>query len=148
MPINWQPFKEFKEPERPDYFPGMPGEGGWSPFMPSVYQEEPAVDIYQDKNNLYIEVSLGGMKPENVEVAIEDNILVIQGKTEVEKETKQKDYLRKEIKKGSFHRIIKLPIDVRGNKAVAESFEGVLKITVPKIAKTISGAKKVPIKIK
>lgn len=148
MPINWQPFKEFKELERPDHFPGALREDGWSPFMPSLRPEEPAVDIYQDKNNLYIEVSLAGMKPENVEISIEDNILVIHGKTDEKKETKEKDYLRKEIKKGSFHRMIKLPLDVNGDKATAESFEGVLKITVPKIAKTISGAKKVPIKIK
>ena len=90
--------------------------------MPGAGTEEPAIDIYQDKTNLYIEVSLGVIKPENMEVSIEDNMLIIQGKVEEGKQIKEKDYLRKEIKKGSFRRIVKLPVEVKGGQAKAESF--------------------------
>lgn len=152
MPIKWQPFKQ---PERPLDFPGAPGvpgmpipEEGWIPFLPNQRIEEPAIDIHQDKNNLYVEISLIGIKPENVEISIEDNILIIQGKSEDEKEIKKKDYLRKEIRKGSFRRVIELPVEVKGNKAVAESKGGVLRIVIPKVAKAISKTKKIPIEIK
>ncbi|MBU1255969.1 Hsp20/alpha crystallin family protein, partial [Patescibacteria group bacterium] len=90
MPIKWQPFKES---EGPLDFPGVPGapgmpipEEGWIPFLPNQKAEEPAIDIHQDKNNLYVEISLVGINPKNVEISIEDNILVIQGKSEEEKE--------------------------------------------------------------
>jgi len=149
MPIKWQPFKES---EGPLDFPRMPGmsipEEGLMPFLPNQRTEEPAIDIHQDKNNLYVEISLIGINPKNVEISIEDNILVIQGKSEEEKEIKNKDYLRKEIKKGSFRRVIELPVEVKGNKAVAESKGGILRIVIPKIAKSISKAKKIPIEIK
>ncbi len=145
MPIKWQPFQEPKKNQNePDLFDSE----NWLPFMPMIKNENPAVDIYQDKNNLYIEVSLVGVLPKDVEISIEDNILTLQVKKEEKKEKKEKDYLRKEIRKGSFRRVIKLPVEVKGNKALAESFEGILKITVPKVAKASSNAKKIPIKIK
>ena len=106
------------------------------------------MDVYQDKKNLYLEVFLGGIKPENIEVFIKNNILTIQGKSEVKEEIKGKDYLRKEIKKGSFRRIVKLPVDVQDKKASAEVVNGLLKITMPKTSKTDSKASKVPIRIR
>jgi len=149
MPIKW---RQFKELERGPNFPNSPdmfrqGEE-WIPFVPTFQPEEPIVDIYQDKNNLYVDVSLSGIKPDNVEISIEDNVLTIQGKGEEKKEIKEKDYLRREIRKGSFRRVIKLPIDVKDSKASAESKDGMLKITIPKVSKKISKTKKVPIKIK
>lgn len=145
MPIKW---RQFKELEKIPHFPDIPEGEDWVPFVPTFRAEEPAVDIYQDKNNLYVEVLLAGIKPENIEISIEDSILIIAGKIEEKKETKEKDYLRKEIRKGSFRRVIKLPVEVKGDKAIAESIEGMLKITIPKIAKASPKAKKIPIKIK
>lgn len=146
MPIKWQPFKGQEGPAQlPDVFDE---EGPMMPFPPIYQTEEPAMDVYQDKKNLYLEVFLGGIKPENIEVFIKNNILTIQGKSEVKEETKEKDYLRKEIKKGSFRRIVKLPVDVQDKKASAEVVNGLLKITMPKASETDSKASKVPIKIR
>ena len=147
MPIKW---RQFKELERPSHLPmpdGFEGEE-WVPFVPTFRAEEPAVDIYQDRNNLYVEIPLAGIRPEDMEISIEDNILTIQGKTQEEKETKQKDYLRKEIRKGSFRRVIKLPVEVKEGKAAAETVNNVLKVTIPKIAKAIPKTKRIPIKIR
>jgi len=147
MPIKWQPFKELEGmPHLPH--PHRGEEENWVPFVPTFRPEEPAIDVYQDKNNLYVEVPLVGIKPENVNVSIENGVLTVEGKTEEAKEAKDKDYLRKEIRKGSFRRVIKLPVEVKKDKASAESLKGVLKITIPKAAQTTSRAKKVPIKIK
>jgi len=145
MPIKWQPFEEPKKnPNMPELFE----QENWTPFLPMMKNEGPPIDIYQDKNNLHVEVFLTDIKPENVEISIEDNILTIQAKKEVKKEVKEKDYLRREIQKGAFRRVIKLPMDVKGNKATAESSGGMLKITIPKAMKTGLNAKKIPIKIK
>jgi len=145
MPIKWQPFQE---PKKNLNIPDMPENENWLPFMPMTKNEDPAVDIYQDKTNLYIEVSLLGVNIKDVEILIKDNILTLQAEKKEKKEIKEKDYLRKEITKGSFRRVIKLPVEVKENKAFAESIEGILKITIPKVAKANSNAKKIPIKIK
>ncbi len=145
MPIKWQPFKDL---ERPSHLPEEFEEDEWVPFVPTFRAEEPAVDIYQDKNNLYVEMSLAGIDPKNIQVSVDNNVLTIQGKSEEKKETKEKDYLRKEIRKGSFRRTIKLPVEVKGNKATAESNEGMIKITIPKASKTTAPSKSIPIKIK
>ena len=145
MPIQWRPFKEL---EKPHHFPDLFEEDEWVPFVPTFRAEEPAVDIYQDKNNLYVEIPLTNVNPEDVEISIDDNILTIQGKSQEKKEIKEKDYLRKEIRRGSFRRVIKLPVEVRGSKATAESVSNMLKITIPKMTKAIPQSKKIPIKIK
>jgi len=141
MPIKW---RQFKELENPSHSPDSFEEDEWVPFVPTFRAEEPALDIYQDKNNLYVEIPLIGVDPKNLEISI----LTIQGKKEEKKEVKEKDYLRKEIKKGAFRRVVKLPIEVKGNRATAESIGGMLKITIPKAAKVTSQAKRIPIKIK
>jgi len=145
MPIKW---RQFKELERPSHSPDVFEEDEWVPFVPNFQAEDPALDIYQDKNNLYVEIPLIGINPKNIEISIDDNILTIQGKKEEKKEVKEKDYLRKEIKKGAFRRVVKLPMEVKGNRATAESVGGMLKITIPKTSKAIPQSKKIPIKIK
>ena len=145
MPIKWQPFKGIERPSRlPDIFE----EDEWMPFIPAFRKDEPAVDIYQDKNNLYVELPLIGIKPKDVQISIENNILNVSGESQEKKEIKSKDYLRKEIRRGSFRKVVKLPIDVRSGKASAETTEGILKITIPKSSQGASKATKVPIKIK
>lgn len=145
MPIKWQPFKgQGGFPQLPDMLDGDTP----APFPPMLRAEEPTMDIYQDKNNLYLEISLSGIKPENVDVSIKNNILTIQGKSEIKEEIKEKNYLRKEISRGSFRRIVKLPVDVQEKKASGEIVNGLLKITMPKESKGVSKVSKVPIKIK
>ncbi len=145
MPIKWKPFNDSGNPFN---LPEMPGEEDWVPFAPHFRAEEPAIDIYQDKNNLYVEIPLIGINPKDIKISIEDNILTIQGKIEEKKQIKDQDYLRKEIRRGSFRRSVKLPVQVKENKAKAESTGNILKITIPKIAKSVSKNKGIPIQVK
>ena len=95
-----------------------------------------------------MEVPLVGIRPEDMDISLENNILTVSGKTEEKKEIKEKDYLRKEIRRGSFRRTLKLPVEIKENEAVAENISGILKITLPKTSKTPPKAKRVTIKIK
>ena len=143
MPIKWRPFRELeKQFNLPDL-----REEEWVPFVPTFRAEEPSIDIYQDKNNLYVEFPLGPVKPEDVEIKVEDNVLDIKGKSEEEKEIRERDYLHREISRGSFHRTIKLPVEVKEDKAVAESKNGMLKVILPKATRSATKGKKVPVKI-
>lgn len=94
----------------------------------------PAVDVYEDKDNVIIETPLAGIDPSKVEIEIEDNILKISGSSESKTEVDDKDkhYYRKEIRHGSFYRAVALPKSVEGSKAEAAFKNGILTITIPK----------------
>jgi len=94
----------------------------------------PAVDMYEDKDNIVVETQLGGIDPEKVDISIENNVLTIKGESEKKSEVDDKNYYRKEIRRGSFYRSIPLPTKVDGDAASAINEDGVLKITVPKAA--------------
>lgn len=92
----------------------------------------PAVDMYEDKDNIIVETQLGGIDPEKVDVSIENNVLTIKGESEKKSEVEDKSYYRKEIRRGAFYRSVPLPCRVDGDKASAINEDGILKISVPK----------------
>lgn len=94
----------------------------------------PAVDMYEDKDNIVVETQLGGIDPDKVDISIENNVLTIKGESEKKSEVEDKNYYRKEIRRGSFYRSIPLPTKVDGEQATALSEGGLLKISVPKAA--------------
>jgi HSP20 family protein len=116
--------------------------GGWddmdrsfSDFMPTVSNKQgftPAVDMYEDKDNVIVETQLAGIDPEKVDISIENDVLCIKGEGEKISEVDDKNYYRKEIRRGSFYRSIPLPAHVVGDEASAVAEGGVLKITIPK----------------
>lgn len=92
----------------------------------------PAIDMYEDKDNVIVETQLAGIDPAKVDIAIENDILSIKGEAEKQSEIDEKNYYRKEIRRGSFYRSIQLPTHCLGNEAKAKSEDGILKITIPK----------------
>ncbi len=124
--IKWTPFLEpFEEMDKvfSDFAPSL--RGAQSGFVP-------AIDMYEDKNNVIVETELAGIDPEKVDISIENDVLVIKGKSEKKSEVEEKNYYRKEIRGGSFYRSIPLPTHVIGEKASAEATDGVLMISIPK----------------
>lgn len=106
----------------------------------------PAVDVYQDKDNVIVETPLAGIDPEKVDITIENDVLTISGSTEEKKEVKKEDYYRKEVREGSFSRSVILPMSVKAEKAEATSDKGMLKIVIPKAEEV--KPKKIAIKAK
>jgi HSP20 family protein len=106
----------------------------------------PAVDIYQDKDNVIVETPLAGIDPEKVDISIENDVLTISGKTEEKKEVKREDYYRKEVREGSFSRSVILPMPVKANLAEARSEKGMLKIVIPKAEE--AKPRKIMVKVK
>ena len=92
----------------------------------------PAVNISQTDNDVSVEVSLPGIDPEKVNVSIENDVLTIDGSTQRETEVEEKNYYRKEMISGGFHRSVALPTAVDGDKASAEYKDGILIVTIPK----------------
>lgn len=120
--VKWSPFFDGLE-DFDELFPALRGEK--SGFVP-------AVDMYQDDKNVIIEAQMAGIDSEDVVISIENDVLIIKGQSEKTSEVDDKNYYKKEIKRGSFYRTIQLPTHVDGDKAEAESADGVLKIIIPK----------------
>jgi len=106
----------------------------------------PAVDVYQDNDNVIVEAPLAGVDPEKVDITIENDVLTISGHAEDEKEVKRENYYRKEVRKGSFSRSVILPMSVKADAAEAHSEKGMLKIVIPKADEV--KPKKIAVKIK
>jgi len=92
----------------------------------------PSVDIHEKDKELVLTAEIPGVKEEDVDVEIEDNVLTLRGKKEFEKETKEEDYHRIERSYGSFYRSFTLPTNVDRDKIEANFDDGLLRITMPK----------------
>ncbi|MDP2683772.1 MAG: Hsp20/alpha crystallin family protein [bacterium] len=92
----------------------------------------PAVDVYQDKNNVIVETPLAGVDPEKVNVSVENDVLKIEGKSEHKSEVDEDNYYRQEVRYGSFYRAVALPTSVIADKAEANFENGMLKVVIPK----------------
>ena len=92
-----------------------------------------ALDMYETGDDLVVEASLPGIKPEDVDISIVGNTLSIKGevKHEEEKEEEGKYHFR-ERRYGAFQRVVTLPSDVKVDAAEAVFEHGVLKLTLPK----------------
>jgi len=138
--IKWTPFLEpFEDMDKmfSDFMPTL--RGGQSGFVP-------AVDMYEDKDNVVVEAQLAGIDPEKVDISIENDVLCLKGESEKKSEVEEKNYYRKEISCGSFYRSVPLPTHVIGEKASAEAIDGVLKISIPKAPETKSKTIKIKTK--
>jgi HSP20 family protein len=67
-----------------------------------------------------------------VDISIENNVLCLKGESEKKSEIDEKNYYRKEIRRGSFYRSVSLPTKVDGDNAKAVNDGGILKISIPK----------------
>lgn len=117
----------------------------WSPLLDTFDSLEkgfgnflPAMDVYEENDNVIVEATLAGIRPEDVNINVHDDVLTLEGKREVSSEIEEKNYYRKEVRSGSFNRSVVLPASVQADKAEAIFENGLLKINLPKQKETKS----------
>lgn len=93
---------------------------------------EPAVDIYEDGDDIVVKAEMPGADLDDIEVTIADNVLVLRGEKQKEEEADEGDYYRSERVYGAFVRSIPLPAETDAQKATAAFKNGVLEIRLPK----------------
>jgi len=93
---------------------------------------ELAVDVYQDKNNIIIKSTIGGVKAKDLDISINNNIITIRGERRQEENVKKNDYFYQECYWGKFSRSIVLPQEVGEEKIKATLKNGLLTIVLPK----------------
>ncbi len=100
--------------------------GAWSP----------SVDIYENKDHIVLEAELPGMKREDFDLSVENNVITLRGERHFEKKDESDNYHRVERAYGSFTRSFTLPNSVTAEGANAEYSNGVLRVTLPKREET------------
>jgi HSP20 family protein len=94
----------------------------------------PAVDVFEEDTAFLVKAELPGMKPEEVHVSVENDVLTIKGERKLESAEKLKGYHRIERSYGMFTRSFTLPKTLDGEHLEAEMQDGVLKVRIPKRA--------------
>jgi HSP20 family protein len=91
----------------------------------------PAIDVVRDNGNLVVRADVPGIKPEEVKIEVEDDILTVSGTHEERREEKDKHFLRRERRYGSFSRSMALPPGVEAKKIKAKTHDGIVEVTIP-----------------
>jgi len=92
----------------------------------------PSLDLYTTPEAIVAKVALPGVKPEDVDVTIGDDLVTISGSFKEEKETTEAGYVHRELSHGSFSRTFALPTAVKADTATASFKDGLLTLTIPK----------------
>jgi HSP20 family protein len=130
---RWDPFADlrgtmdrlfdegFSRPWR--LIPAANGEG---------YEATFPVEVSETESDIEVKASLPGVKPEEVEITVQNDVLTIKAQHKDTSEEKKRDYYRREIRYGAFHRSMTLPVSVDSDKAEAAFENGVLSLKLPK----------------
>jgi HSP20 family protein len=108
----------------------------------------PAVDAAEKDKQYEISAELPGLDQNNIEITVSNGILTIKGEKQEDKEEKKKDYYLSERRYGVFQRSFRIPGDVDAEKIEAAFKNGILTVTLPKLAaaQREDKEKKVPLK--
>lgn len=109
---------------------------GWEPFFnwsrAFRYGSVPALDMYETDRDLVVEAEVPGYSPQDIQVQVSPDVLVLRGKVSSSREERGEGYYVKEREAGTFTRTVRLPAEVVPDGASARYKNGVLTITIPK----------------
>jgi len=139
----------FEEMERMfnDFFQQRFFAPTWMPRFkfPDLTDVSTSVDMFEEGDNLVIKAELPGMKKEDINVDLKDDVITISGEKKSEEKTERKDFHRVERSFGSFTRRLRLPVEIKADKVEASFKDGVLEIKMPKSEAAKQNAKKIAV---
>ncbi|MBI2825780.1 MAG: Hsp20/alpha crystallin family protein [Planctomycetia bacterium] len=97
--------------------------GGWTPTL----------DVSETEKEITVRAEIPGVKPEDLEVTVTGDTLVVAGEKKESSETKEKGYWHSESRFGSFRRQVRLPAEVDSEAVDADYANGVLTIRLKKV---------------
>jgi HSP20 family protein len=128
MPVvRWEPFQDAASLNRLYRMLGSAIERSWMP----------AVDIIDTPAAYVLKVELAGMKPEDVHIELEDDVLMIRGERHQEEKLGEEQYQSTEWHYGAFQRSISVPRSVKRDAIEATYEDGVVEVRVPKAAEVL-----------
>ena len=131
--IRWEPFQELMTLRQAMDKLFEEGAGRLARLAPGgEVTLTPLVDIYETSDKVGIKAAMPGVKPEDIDINITPDAVVIKGETKSEREIKEENYVRKESQYGTFARTISLPPGLKIDKAEATIENGMLTLEIPK----------------
>ena len=106
----------------------------------------PSVNTREGDYAYHVEVDLPGVKKEDINVDLKNDVLTISGERKTKSEIKEKDYYKQECSYGKFQRSFTLPDNVDVENIEANSEDGVLEVVIPKLKKVEKESKKIEVK--
>jgi HSP20 family protein len=125
--VRWQPMREMATMQRDldRLFAGF-GDTAATSFVP-------AAELSTDNDNIYLNLEVPGLTPEEIDVQVSINSVAISGERKQETTTDENGTNRSEFRYGKFHRVIALPKKIQQDAVQAKYDRGVLKLTFPKL---------------
>lgn len=118
-------------------FPRGPSRFGrwpWPEWTPRLDAKMPAVDVIDRPDHIIVRAEIPGVKKEDLDVSVSDNLVTIRATTKYEEEKEEGEYYRCEMRHGEISRSVSLPATVDGSDARASFKDGILELTLPKTA--------------
>jgi len=116
-------------PQKPP--PATPERSDGGRGKPSVGQL--ALDVHETPEHVIVTAPIAGVKPEDINVVITENLVTIKGERKQDAEISPDAYIAQECYWGEFARDYQLPVAVVGEEAAASLKDGVLRVTIPKL---------------
>lgn len=107
-------------------------------FYNSDAEGQLTIDVYQTDNEIVIKSTIAGVKPEDLDITINNDMVTVKGERGNEEKVKTENYFFQECYWGSFSRSVILPVDIESDRAEAVLKNGVLTIRLPKVEKVKS----------
>ncbi len=131
MLVKWNPFQELERTL--DWWNTQPfRRPQWDDAVPSGSHWVPPVNVYEDKESLFVEAQLPGIDMNDVKLSVTDHVLQLSGERKEERTEGRDKYRLREAHYGTFARTLHLPDYVTSDQATARYEKGVLTIRVPK----------------
>lgn len=96
----------------------------------------PMVDIKEEDERYVLHADIPGVKPEDIEITMENGVLSIRGERQLEEKEERENYKRIERSHGVFYRRFTLPDNTDAKGITARGDNGVLEVVIPKSAET------------
>lgn len=99
------------------------------------YEGQLNIDMFQTKDNVIIKSTIAGVRPEDIDITVANDMVSIKGTRHKEETISNDDYFYQECYWGSFSRSVIVPVDVESESIEADLKDGILTIIIPKAAK-------------
>jgi HSP20 family protein len=135
---------EYEDTEPESVAVGSSGVSSKDEEWMNDYEGALNIDMYQTKDNVIIKSTIAGVRPDDIDITVANDMVTIKGSRSREEKINQDDYFYQECYWGSFSRSVIVPVDIDSEQIEADLKDGILTIIIPKAAK--AKTKKVKVK--
>ena len=128
--VRWDPFTDIRTTMDRLFDEGF--SRPWRFPNPPEYAVAFPVEVSETDDAIEVKASMPGVQPGEVEITVANDVLTIKAEHREETEDKKREYYRREIRYGAFHRVLSLPVSVDADKAEARFENGMLHLKLPK----------------